>query len=68
MDAQDNPTPLDDRNTTLLVIAVLLRALGPNPVRISQADINEVAYCSLREQSLGDGALLLSVVPRPLSG
>ena len=54
---------IDNPVINKLVLAVLIRKLG-GTVRITQEDINAVAYTTLEEESPGDGTLSYTLLQR----
>ena len=52
---------------TMLVLAILVKRLGGS-VEVTQADVDDVAFNRLDEDSHGDGSFTLRLVERRLAG
>ena len=67
MDTNGNPTPLDDHAIRLIVIGILLKRLGGR-AHISQGDVDEIAYNTVKESGFPDGSIVLDLQPRQPQG
>lgn len=63
----DSRSRLSDPKLAMLICAVLVKRLG-GVARVSQDDINDVAFNKFNESEMSDGSLEFQLVQRAISG
>jgi hypothetical protein len=63
----DSRSKLSDPKLAMLICAVLVKRLGGS-VRITQDDINDIAFNTFNESEMSDGSLEFQLVQRRMAG